>query len=231
MKSVVAIALLAVSTYVVGQQATVTINATCSPSCGPTTVQANGLAASGSGAGGVSTTSGAAPSVAGVGIPANTITIFAPSTVQTPYGIALYPTTASLTPPNSGFWYGTVGSGATFPAPTVSGTVIQGPTITPTLPGSGYATAPPCYFSGANTIPGTCHFTLSGTGIASVVVDSGGSGYTSGSVTVVAAPTSYLNYVPPSDLTNPSTAYNVQTSSGTPTSGHLASFNSTDDVV
>ena len=256
MKSIVAAAFLTISTYAVGQ-ATVSITAGCTPSasCTTTTVEANGFAATGTSSGGVSMTSNgstAAPSIPGIGVPASTIMLFAPSTVQTPYAIALTPTTAALSPPSSGFWYSTLGTAATFCATTLSGQAVSGFVGTcatgangVTTAGSGYFVPPPCYFSGgspAPSTPATCYFIL-GTGasagtISQVYISSGGAGYTGTAPSVAAVPTLDLSYLPPSNtttlITNAgviNTYYSIQTSYGTLTSGHLASFDSTYDVV
>jgi hypothetical protein len=242
LKNIALALFLAASTYAVAQT-TVAITATCLPStCGPLTVQANGFAANGSGAGGVSMSQGAAPSIGGAGLTVNSINFFAPPSV-TAYG-AVPPGTAA-----TGFWYGTLGTGATFCGVALTSNAVSGFTGSctsgVTAGGLGYFVPPPCYFSGgspAPSTPATCNFIL-GTGastgtISSLNISGGGGGYTGTAPSVVAAPTLDLSYLPASNattlLTNAgliNTNYSIQTSYGTLTSGHLASFDSTYDVV
>jgi hypothetical protein len=196
MRKIVVSILLLIPTYAVAQT-TVSISATCSPSaCGPLTVQANGFAATGTAAGGVSLSQGSAPSTPAVGLTANSVNFFAPSSVTTAYGIA--PSGAT---PTSGFWYGTLGTGATFGSPTITGggaiSQVTQPTVSGTM--TGYLTPPPCYItvpSGSPSPPATCYFNVSGGAITTPVqISSGGGGYTGLSPVVQAAPTLSLSYI------------------------------------
>jgi hypothetical protein len=212
-------------------QSTVSITCTSPASCGPTTLQSNILAASGTGgAGAMSMTAGVAPSTPAVGLTASSITLFAPLTVTAAYGVAPSGTAAT------GLWYGTLGSGASFSSynVTVTGGVIMGFTGS-FSGGSGYFTPPPCFFTttGSYTTVGTCTFSVSGGTISTVNIAGGGtgSGYTPGTVSVNWAPAINLSYTPVSDQTNlltssgnPNSGYTLPVLSGTPANGNLGSF-------
>lgn len=241
MKSLFLVAAITLPAQLFGQT---TVQVLCSsPSgCGPTTLQSNVVAASGTGgAGGLSMTAGTVPpTVPGFGVGASSILFFAPQTVSTSYGISPSGTTAA---PATGLWYGTLGSGANFSpiTVTVSGTTtgtisLSGMLSTPT--GTGYFTPPPCYFtSTGGGSGGLCNFSVSSGGISGVTLINGGSGYPSGTgtVTINASPVLDLSYVPVSDTTNllssttgnPTTGYTLQVLSGTPANGNLGSFNVT----
>jgi hypothetical protein len=237
MKNVVFAVFLMFSAGALGQS---TVQITCTtPSCGATTLQSNGFSATGTGgAGGVSMTAGGAPSIPNYGLTTSSITLFAPSTVTTAYGVAPGGTAAT------GLWYGTLGSGANFSSYTVTVTsgVITGFTGTYTG-GAGYFTPPPCYFTttAGYTTPSVCTFNVSGGAISGVnlVPNTGtGSGYTANTVTVNAGPVLDLSYLTASDSTyllNSSgivnSGYNVQISNGTLTNGDLGSFNGQNDLV
>jgi hypothetical protein len=229
------VALLVITSYASGQ-ATIAITCTSCTS-GSTTVTANSFQATGVSAGGLTLPSGSPPSTATIGLTPNAITLFAPSSV-TAYGVSPY----SGTSLGSGFWYGTLGSGATFGTVTVTGGVIASISGTGgvTNSGSGYFTAPPCYFTttGSYTTPATCYFSVLNGGITAVnFTGTGGTGYT-GTVSVNAGPVLDLSYLPASDATNLltnagviNTGYAIQISNGTLTNGHLASFNGSGDAV
>jgi hypothetical protein len=227
MRTFMLAAVLTVSVWANGQS---TISLNCTPSCGTTTFAANSFAANGSGAGQVALTSGTVTSVPGSGYPTNTITLFAPAAppLTTSYGIS--PTAAS---PASGFWYGILGSGATFGSVTLSGTSISGSSVSVGTGGSGYFTSPPCYFSGGSpSTPGTCTFSINGTGgINGVTINSGGSGYMSAPVVAV-GPTLDLAYLPASDITNSLiSGYSVQVAHGSFGINDLGMINGSGDLV
>src|SRR5580700_94961 len=124
MKSLFLVVAMTLSVQLFGQT---TVQVLCSsPSgCGPTTLQSNIVAASGTGAaGGLNMAAGAVPpTVPGFGVGASSILFFAPQTVSTSYGIAPSGTSAA---PATGLWYGTLGSGASFGSSSITVTVASG---------------------------------------------------------------------------------------------------------